>query len=81
MTRNEILSKIIKILNSEIGPLNVVLSESSKSYEVTGWDSLAHTRIMMAIEEDFSISIDIQGTYAFSNIGGLITYIQSLLPQ
>ena len=56
MNKSEILSKVTEVVRDQLDSDDVVLRNDTISSEVEGWDSLAHVRIMIAIEQSMGIS-------------------------
>jgi acyl carrier protein len=54
------------------------LTRATKAEEVPGWDSLIHSRIVLALEERLKIRIDIARTYELRDLGELVDYLSSL---
>lgn len=75
MTRQELVKRIEAVVASEIGATDVRMEEAGTTADVGRWDSMAHVRIMLGIEEAFGISIDIGETYNFPNFGALFDYV------
>lgn len=77
MTRQELVKRIETVVASEIGATEVRMEDAGTAADVGRWDSMAHARIMLGIEEAFGISIDIGETYKFANFGALFDYVEA----
>lgn len=75
MTRQELVKRIEAVVAREIGATEVHMKDAGTAADVGRWDSMAHVRIMLGIEEAFGISIDIDETYKFANFGALFDYV------
>ncbi|WP_422002568.1 acyl carrier protein [Reyranella sp.] len=75
MTRQELVKRIEDVVASEIGAAEVRMDDGGTAADIGRWDSMAHVRIMLGIEEAFGISMDISTTYEFANFGALFDYV------
>jgi acyl carrier protein len=63
-----ILSEIFNVASEKIGP-------STTSADVSGWDSLSHTSVIMAVEEAFNISFDMEEIFSMDSVGEMAVLI------
>lgn len=77
MTDAEILKMIEAAIREETENPSVVVTPTTTAMDVPGWDSLAHGRIMLAIEIASSAHLDIDKTYAATCVGDLIPLIRA----
>jgi acyl carrier protein len=68
---SELLGQILK---RDLGPL----ADSVRAEEVAGWDSLAHMRLLVALEEAYDIQFGVSELVAPADVGELISLIQGL---
>ena len=54
---------------------DIALNLKTTASDVDGWDSLAHIRLMIAIEGAFSIKFDVGEFQEFRNVGDLVAGI------
>jgi acyl carrier protein len=52
------------------------LTSSSRSEDIAEWDSLAHLRVCMAIEERFCVTIDMEQIPKLDSIPRLFDFLQ-----
>jgi len=76
MTESEILNIIQKAIREEADAGDLVVTTEMSASDVPGWDSLAHSRIMLSIEIAIDRRIDINATYRASTIGDLAEVIR-----
>ncbi len=69
----ETLSQIFERIFDE----DVELKASTTAKDVPGWDSLAHIRLMLAVEKAFNIKISAAETASLKNVGDLVGVIVS----
>jgi len=79
MTDAEILTTIRSAVFEEISAPPGMIVPTASATMVPGWDSLAHTRIIMNIEHRLAVVLDMDLTYAAPNFGGLIDVVRSAL--
>lgn len=79
MTDEEILAKITDVVRDELDEDSIELSPEMEANDVDGWDSLAHVRIMIGIEQAFGIRFATSEITALKNIGALAALVRSKL--
>ncbi len=77
-----LLRVIADVVAAETGARRVPrLRRAADAGDVPGWDSLMHSRIVLALEERLHIRIDIAHTYELRNLGDLVDYLAGLSPR
>lgn len=76
---SELLKKIGQVVGEETGELDVQLTVDTVADDVAGWDSVAHSRIMLRLEEVFDVKIEDRRMYSFQNVGELADYLGELI--
>lgn len=71
-----ILSKIEMIVRDELDDDDIVLTPETRARDVDGWDSLAHIRLMVAVERAFSVRFTTAAITELENVGALISLIE-----
>ncbi len=66
---NEIVCRVF--FNSTI-----VLTNESTAYDVDGWDSISHVRLIMELEKHFDIQFSGSEMTSAANVGALLTIIK-----
>jgi len=79
MTDQDILAKLDEIIADQLDLDDVKLSASTVSADVDGWDSLAHVRIMIAVEQAFGVRFSTSQITSIANVGELIERIRAKL--
>jgi acyl carrier protein len=54
----------------ELGP-DEPLDETMTSDHISGWDSLGHLNLIMALQETFNIEFEVEEIFAIGNIGDI----------
>lgn len=71
------LEVITSTIRDELDDDTVMLTPETSASDVEGWDSLAHVRIMVAIEERFGVHFSNSEITSMKNVGELIALIES----
>ena len=77
MTNEEILTKITDVVRDELDEDDIVLTPETKARDVEGWDSLAHVRIVVAVEQEFGVRFDMAEITNLDSVGDLVTLVQT----
>lgn len=75
--RTEILEELIEIFRDIFEDDELILNENMTAEDIEDWDSLAHIRIIVAIEKQFSLKLSINEISSLKNIGDMINMIES----
>lgn len=75
MDKETILKNLNDLFIEMFDDETIVLKYETVAGDVTGWDSLMHVNLIMAIEDEFNIKFDLQEMSSFHNIGELVTLI------
>lgn len=76
MTEDEILQRITHIVRDELDDDDITLTNGTVAKEVDGWDSLAHVRIVIAVEKAFKTRFEIVQITALESVGDLVRLVQ-----
>lgn len=60
---------------------DLVVREDLTAKEVPDWDSLAHVRLIVAIEREFKVRFSASEVGDLENVGALMRLIESKLPK
>lgn len=53
-----------------------VITEATTNKEVAAWDSLGHLNLMMALEQTFDVSLDVEDFDRLTSIPAMIEYLK-----
>ena len=81
MDKTEILQQVEMIFKDVLDEENIVLSESSTTDDVEGWDSLTHIQLIVAIEKHFKIKFNSKEILSWKNVGEMLESIDLKLPK
>ncbi len=79
MTDDEILAQLTMVVRDELDDDDIELGPAMEANDVEGWDSLAHVRIMIAIEQKFGVRFATSEITSLKDIGALIALVRSKL--
>jgi acyl carrier protein len=79
MTKNQILERIQNVVREQLDDDDIVLSLSTVANSVEGWDSLAHVRIIIAVEEEFGVQFHTSDIISLHNVGDLVDLVEARL--
>jgi acyl carrier protein len=68
---NQIDARLQEIARDVFGEDSLVLTDSTKAVEVSGWDSFGHVNFMLSVENEFGIEFSEDEFADFADIGGL----------
>lgn len=72
MKKDKIISVIAEVLQTNISNIN----EKSDYNNTNGWDSLAATNIIVALEEEFDIDIEIDDAEKFISVENILKILE-----
>lgn len=71
----KILEKLNQVFKSVFDDDNLIICSSTTSSDVDGWDSLAHIRLIVAIEKEFVMRFSVSEISNLQNVGDMIELI------
>lgn len=66
----EFLSKIALIFRNELEQEHLQITMATSQVDLEGWDSLAHVRIVVAVEREFGVELDVAEIEGINSIRG-----------
>ena len=72
---DQVLQKVRSTVAAELEDDTLSIDESTMIGELPDWDSVAHFRIMVALENDFGILFDLEEHTAFETVGQVVDCI------
>lgn len=75
MTRDDIITRLIPIMEDIFDEDDLVYSDSLKADDIAEWDSLSHIRFMIAVERAFDVRFSTGEMESFKNVGELVNAI------
>lgn len=75
-TDDQTLDRVTKVMRQVFGmPPPAVVSRTTSSVDVDGWDSLSHSLFILGVEDEFGVDLPLDKTYEMKNIGDLVDLI------
>ena len=78
ISRDEILAKVTEVIQDQLDLETLQLTADSTAADVDGWDSLAHVRIMIALEQAFGVRFTTNQITSTESVGQLLDMLQSI---
>jgi len=75
MERNEVLKQVNHVFNKVMDNESIVLDDLTTAADVEEWDSLAHIRLVVAIENKFKTHFSSKEIQSWENVGEMIDCI------
>jgi acyl carrier protein len=75
MTRDEVRAAITATLADILDRDDLALAETTRAADVSGWDSLAQLRLLVALEPALGVKFRLSEMAAAADVGGLIDLI------
>lgn len=79
LSRTAVLRQVNEVLAAVVDKSDLVVDEDTTAGDVQGWDSLAHTTFIAAVEKRFAVKFTLREVMRFKNIGDLCTLVCSKL--
>jgi acyl carrier protein len=70
--RADVLAQIQTIIRQVLDDPEIVIRDTTTAADVSGWDSLTHVQIIVAIETAFGIRLKSSEVAQVENVGSLI---------
>ena len=77
--RENIYEKLGGILRDVFNDESIIISDSTSSKDIAGWDSLEHANLIASIEREFGIEFDFDEINKLKNIGEMVNIITNKL--
>ena len=78
MTHREIMARLGEIFR-DVFDDGIVLSDSTTSADIDGWDSIMHITLIGEVESAFSVHFSMKQVLSMQNVGELADAIEALL--
>jgi len=81
MEPSDLLPSIAAIIREQTGDATLEVTAKTGADDADGWDSLAHARIIIAIEDKLGINIPDRLLFDLTNVGDLLDVIAALAKE
>jgi acyl carrier protein len=79
MDRDEIRTRIALLLGDILDQPDLTLTDQTAAADVEGWDSLAHMKLLVAIEGEWGVSFQVSEMGAAESVGDLVDLVRAKL--
>lgn len=79
INKNTTFDKVCAVISSELSCAAADLRSSTTAEDVDGWDSLAHARLIMALEDQLNIRFPGEKLFDLDCIGDLVALAEQAL--
>jgi len=76
-----ILAKLSDIIAEHFMVSASIITFETQAHEVMGWDSIAHTILILKVEDSFEIEFDENDIFELNNVGQLVQLISKHLAE
>ena len=73
-----VLEQVIAVVADTLNVSPSTLSQQSTAENTNGWDSLAHVNLMIALEQTFDISLDVEDFAKLNSIQSITDFVDNL---
>jgi acyl carrier protein len=77
MDESQIYARLSEIFKDVFDEGCIALTPSLSAKDVSGWDSLAHIRLITSVERAFKIKFSTSQVRKLENVGSLVSLIQA----
>lgn len=79
MNEEEIYAGITEVFRQQLKSPDIAVFPSMTAGDVRGWDSLAHIRLILAVEKKFGVKFRTSEVSSFRNVGDLAEMVRAKL--
>ena len=72
---NNIIEELIPIFRNVLDDDEIIITSSTTAQDIDGWDSLAHLRLIVAIEKHFGFRFSAAEIYEIDSVGEIADLI------
>lgn len=72
MVRDEVIKRLLPIMEDTFDEDKIVYVDSLSADDIEEWDSLSHIRFMVAVEREFGVRFSTSEIEGFKNAGELV---------
>ena len=70
-----IIKELIPIFQNVFDDDNLIITKLTTAKDINGWDSLAHIRLIVAIEKSFRLRFSVNEISKLENVGDMVDLI------
>ena len=77
MTDDQIMAELTEVFHDLFANGSIVLTPQTTAKDVSGWDSIKHISLIVAIEDRFDVKIQTAQIESLANVGDLVGVIRA----
>jgi len=74
---NIIMSKLTYIFRDVLDDESIVIDNLTTASDIDGWDSLAHIRLVLTVEQSFKVKFSAKEVNGLKNVGEFVSLIET----
>ncbi|RZJ18941.1 MAG: acyl carrier protein [Brevundimonas sp.] len=78
-TNDDILGQLATVITDHFSCPDKTIDRTTNANDIVGWDSLAHTMVLMRVEDVFAIELPMEQAFTVQNVGELADLVQAQL--
>jgi acyl carrier protein len=78
---NEIMERLADIITDHFSCPEKSIDRSTNADDIVGWDSMAHTMVLLRIEDVFAIELPMEQAFVVQNVGELSDLVEAQLTK
>ena len=78
MTREEVFERLNTVFQDVFDDESIIVYDETTSADIEDWDSFEHINLMVAVEDEFGITIPMGKTLTMKNVGEMVDIILEL---
>lgn len=76
MADDDVRARVTEVFRDVFDNDSIVLNDKMTASDIEGWDSVAHIRLMLAIEEAFGVTFETAEISEIQNVGELLATVR-----
>lgn len=72
-----VMEQVIQVVAETLNISSSTITQESTAENTTGWDSLAHVNLMIALEQTFDITLDVEDFAKLNSIQSITDFIEA----
>ena len=77
MTEHDVYVELTELLRTIFNDASLAIHASTTAHDVSGWDSLTHLNVIVAVERRFRIRFDFDEITRLRTVGDLVTSVMA----
>ena len=76
MNKPNIVARLQSVFRDQFDDPTLIIMDETSSADILDWDSLAHIRLVIAVESEFACRFNTEELSELKNVGDMISAIQ-----